>query len=130
LRSGFGEKQGEWTRVMVAGHMDEGGFMVTQIIENGMIRFQTLGGRWNQVMLAQRVQVMTKEGMVQGVIASTRRHWFTEEQRKKPMYVKQMLIDIGADDKADAEQIGVTPGDSIVPLCPFTPMANDKKILA
>ncbi|HLR54925.1 MAG TPA: M42 family metallopeptidase [Pseudogracilibacillus sp.] len=130
LGSVFGEKQGEGPRVMVAGHMDEVGFMVTQITENGMIRFQTLGGWWNQVMLAQRVQVMTKEGVVPGVIASTPPHLLTEEQRKKPMDVKQMLIDIGADDKADAEQIGVTPGDSIVPLCPFTPMANDKKILA
>src|SRR5699024_5490019 len=78
-----------------------------------------LGGWWNQVMLAQRVQVMTKEGVVPGVIASTPPHLLTEEQRKKPMDVKQMLIDIGADDKADAEQIGVTPGDSIVPLCPL-----------
>src|SRR5699024_3546038 len=39
-------------------------------------------------------------------------------------------IDIGADDKEDALQLGVKPGDSIVPICPFTPMANKKKILA
>src|SRR5690625_6326760 len=41
----FGVKNGEGPRVMVAGHMDEVGFMVTQITKNGMIRFQTLGGR-------------------------------------------------------------------------------------
>ena len=41
-----------------------------------------------------------------------------------------MLIDIGADDREDALEIGVRPGDTIVPICPFTPMANDKKILA
>src|SRR5699024_2973129 len=60
----FGIKEGKGPRVMVAGHMDEVGFMVTQITEIGMIRFQTLGGWWNQVMLAQRVQVMTKEGII------------------------------------------------------------------
>src|SRR5690625_1095730 len=43
---------------------------------------------------------------------------------------KNMLIDIGADDKEDAERIGVQPGDTAVPICPFTPMANEKKILA
>src|SRR5690625_6154184 len=46
------------------------------------------------------------------------------------MKIENMLIDIGADDKEDAEKIGVRPGDSIVPICPFTPMANEKKILA
>ena len=41
-----------------------------------------------------------------------------------------MLIDIGADDKEDAIKIGIKPGQSIVPICPFTPMANNKKIMA
>lgn len=130
LGSVFGVKKGEGPRVMVAGHMDEVGFMVTQITENGMIRFQPLGGWWNQVMLAQRVQVMTKHGAIPGVIASTPPHLLTPEQRKKPMEIKEMLIDIGADDRKNATNIGVEPGDSIVPVCPFTPMANEKKILA
>jgi endoglucanase len=126
----FGVKKGEGPRVMVAGHMDEVGFMVTQITDNGMIRFQTLGGWWNQVMLAQRVQVMTENGPVIGVISSIPPHLLTDDQRRKPMEIKNMLIDIGADDKKDAEQIGVRPGDSIVPVTPFEPMANEKKILA
>lgn len=130
LGSIFGVKHGEGPRVMVAGHMDEVGFMVTQITKNGMIRFQPLGGWWNQVMLAQRVQIMTKNGAITGVIGSIPPHLLTPEQRKKPMEINNMLIDIGADDQADALEIGVTPGDTIVPICPFTPMANEKKILA
>ncbi|SDQ41823.1 Putative aminopeptidase FrvX [Virgibacillus subterraneus] len=126
----FGVKNGEGPRVMVAGHMDEVGFMVTQITKNGMIRFQTLGGWWSQVLLAQRVQVMTENGPVTGVIGSTPPHNLTPEQRKKPMEISNMLIDIGADDQEDAERIGIKPGQPIVPICPFTPMANDKKILA
>jgi endoglucanase len=126
----FGVKNGEGPKVMVAGHMDEVGFMVTQITKNGMIRFQTLGGWWNQVLLAQRVQVMTDNGPVVGVIGSIPPHNLTPEQRKKPMEIKNMLIDIGADDQEDAEKIGIKPGQQIVPLTPFTPMANEKKILA
>ncbi|MGX4669951.1 M42 family metallopeptidase [Cerasibacillus sp. JNUCC 74] len=126
----FGVKQGTGPRVMVAGHMDEVGFMVTKITKNGMIRFQPLGGWWNQVLLAQRVQIMTDNGPVIGVIGSIPPHNLTEEQRKKPMEIKNMLIDIGADDKEDAERIGIRPGQSIVPLTPFTPMANKKKIMA
>ncbi len=126
----FGIKRGSGPRVMVAGHMDEVGFMVTQITDNGMLRFQTLGGWWNQVMLAQRVQVMTKNGPIIGVISSIPPHLLTDTQRAKPMEVKNMLIDIGADDRADVEKIGVKPGDSVVPVTPFQPMANEKKILA
>ncbi|MYL34070.1 peptidase M28 [Pontibacillus yanchengensis] len=126
----FGVKKGQGPKVMVAGHMDEVGFMVTQITKNGMIRFQPLGGWWSQVLLAQRVQVMTDHGPVIGVIGSIPPHNLTPEQRQKPMEMKNMMIDIGADDREDAKQIGIKPGQQIVPICPFTPMANEKKILA
>ncbi|MCD5323907.1 MULTISPECIES: M42 family metallopeptidase [Pontibacillus] len=126
----FGVKKGDGPKVMVAGHMDEVGFMVSQITPNGMIRFQTLGGWWSQVLLAQRVQIMTDNGPVTGVIGSIPPHNLTPEQRKKPMEIKNMMIDIGADDADDAKKIGIKPGQQIVPICPFTPMANEKKILA
>jgi len=126
----FGVKNGNGPRVMVAGHMDEVGFMVTQITDNGMIRFQTLGGWWSQVLLAQRVQIMTDNGPVIGVIGSIPPHNLTEAQRNKPMEIKNMLIDVGADDLEDIKKIGIKPGQSILPICPFTPMANPKKILA
>lgn len=110
--------------------MDEVGFMVTQITENGMIRFQTLGGWWSQVLLAQRVQIMTKNGPIVGAIGSIPPHLLSDAQRAKPMDIKNMLIDIGADSYEEALEIGVKPGQQIVPICPFTPMANEKKIMA
>ncbi|MFE4350870.1 M42 family metallopeptidase [Peribacillus butanolivorans] len=128
----FGVKRGneEGPTVLVAGHMDEVGFMVTSVTENGMLRFQTLGGWWSQVLLAQRVEIITDNGPVIGVIGSIPPHLLDESQRSKPMDIKNMLIDIGADDKEDLKRIGVKPGQQIVPICPFTPMANEKKILA
>ncbi|MGR3765404.1 M42 family metallopeptidase [Rossellomorea sp. NS-SX7] len=128
----FGVKRGQSgdPTVMVAGHMDEVGFMVTSITDNGMLRFQTLGGWWSQVLLAQRVQIITDNGPVTGVIGSIPPHLLGEEQRRKPMDIKNMLIDIGADNKENALEIGIKPGQQIVPICPFTPMANEKKILA
>ncbi|GKV54637.1 putative aminopeptidase YtoP [Sporosarcina sp. NCCP-2222] len=128
----FGLRKGpeDGPRIMVAGHMDEVGFMVTAITDNGMLRFQPLGGWWNQVLLAQRVQIITDEGPIIGVIGSIPPHLLSDEVRNKPMDIKNMLIDIGADDKEDAKRLGIRPGQQIVPVCPFTPMANDKKILA
>lgn len=130
LGSIFGVKKGNGPVVMVAGHMDEVGFMITSITDNGMLRFQPLGGWWNQVLLAQRLQIITENGPVIGVIGSIPPHLLSEEQRKKPMEIKNMLIDIGADDREDAERIGIKPGQFAVPICPFTPLANQKKILA
>ncbi|MEK4968884.1 M42 family metallopeptidase [Cytobacillus sp. FSL R7-0696] len=132
LGSIFGVKKGAKTdpTIMVAGHMDEVGFMVTAITDNGMIRFQTLGGWWSQVLLAQRVQIMTANGPVIGVIGSIPPHLLDDTAKNKPMDIKNMLIDIGADNKEDAREIGIKPGQQIVPICPFTPMANPKKILA
>lgn len=132
LGSIFGLKKGDENgpTVMVAGHMDEVGFMVSTITENGMIRFQTLGGWWSQVLLAQRVQIMTDNGPVIGVIGSIPPHLLDEAKRSKPMEISNMLIDIGADDREDAVKIGIRPGQQVVPICPFTPMANPKKILA
>ncbi|TFD98278.1 M42 family metallopeptidase [Jeotgalibacillus salarius] len=132
LGSIFGLKKGaeDGPVVMAAGHMDEVGFMVTGITDNGMIRFQTLGGWWSQVLLAQRVEVVTNDKKITGVIGSIPPHLLSEEKRAKPMEIKNMLIDVGADDKADAESMGILPGQQIVPVCPFTPMENKKKILA
>lgn len=132
LGSVFGVKEGDATgpRIMVAGHMDEVGFMVSQITDSGMIRFQPLGGWWNQVMLATRIEVIAGEKTIPGVIGSVPPHLLTEELRSKPMEIKNMLIDVGADNKEDALAMGIKPGQQIVPYSPFTVMANDKKIMA
>ncbi|MCD8500750.1 MAG: M42 family metallopeptidase [Bacillaceae bacterium] len=132
LGSIFGVKRGKDTgpKVMVAGHMDEVGFMVTSISEKGLVNIQPLGGWWSQVLLAQRMQIMTDRGPVIGVIGSIPPHLLDDSKRNKPMEIKNMFLDIGADDRDDAINIGIKPGQQIVPICPFTPMANPKKILA
>ncbi|RKD26022.1 peptidase M28 [Ammoniphilus oxalaticus] len=132
LGSVFGVKTGDASgpRIMVAGHMDEVAFMVKRINEQGFIQFQTLGGWWSQVLLAQRVEVMTDNGPLPGVIGSIPPHVLDEQARRKPMQINKMFIDIGADSKEHAEQLGVKPGQPIIPVCPFTVMADDQKLLA
>jgi endoglucanase len=117
-------------KIMVAGHMDEIGFMVTRIADDGFLKFQTLGGWWEQVMLAQRVEVHTRRGPVIGVIGSKPPHILEPEERKKSVDKKQMFIDIGAPDRAEAESWGVRPGDPVVPVGPFTLMRNAKLVMA
>lgn len=117
-------------KVMVAGHLDEVGFMVTQIDDKGFLRFQTVGGWWSQVMLAQRVTIVTRKGDVTGVIGSKPPHILSPEARKKPVEIKDMFIDIGASSREEATEWGVRPGDMIVPYFEFTVMNNEKLLLA
>ncbi len=117
-------------KIMVAGHLDEVGFMVTQIDEKGFLRFQTVGGWWNQVMLAQRVTIVTRDGDVPGVIGSKPPHILPAEARKKPFEIKDMFIDVGASDKEEALSFGIRPGDMVVPVCDFTIMKNPNYMMA
>ncbi|MFC3040068.1 M42 family metallopeptidase [Virgibacillus xinjiangensis] len=117
-------------KIMVAGHLDEIGFMVTRIDEQGFVYFQTVGGWWNQVMLAQRVTIMGEHGDVTGVIGSKPPHILSAEARKKPYQIKDMFIDIGASSREEAEEFGVKPGNSVVPYFEFTPLKNEKMLMA
>lgn len=111
--------------VMLAAHMDEIGFLVKNVTKDGFLKFVTLGGWWEQVMLGQRVIVMSPKGDIPGIIGSKPPHVLSPEDRKKMVAKKEMYIDIGAADKKDAEEnLGVTPGVPVVPFTPFTPMAN------
>ncbi|THE14711.1 M42 family peptidase [Bacillus timonensis] len=132
LGSLIAKKEGNPTgpKIMISGHLDEVGFMVTQIDEKGFLRFQTVGGWWSQVMLAQRVTVVTSIGDITGVIGSKPPHILTADARKKPVEIKDMFIDIGAANREQALEFGVKPGDQVVPYFEFTVMNNEKMLLA
>lgn len=118
-------------KIMVAGHLDEVGFMVTQITEKGFIKFQTVGGWWGQVMLAQRVQIVTSKGeTIVGVIGSKPPHILPAAQRSKTYEIKDMFIDVGAASDEEVKEWGIRPGDMIAPYFEFTVMKNDKHLLA
>lgn len=116
--------------IMVAGHLDEVGFMITKIDDKGFLRFQPVGGWWGQVMLAQRVTIVTRKGDVTGIIGSKPPHILSAEARKKPVEIKDMFIDIGASSLEEASEWGVRPGDMVVPYFEFTVMNNEKMLLA
>lgn len=132
LGSVIGRKQGtaDGPRIMIAGHLDEVGFMVSLITEEGYLRFQPLGGWWDQVLLSQRVVIKTRKGDVIGVIGSKPPHVLSPEERKKVVEKKDMFIDIGAESKEDAMAMGVRMGDPIIPVSEFTVMNNEKYLLA
>lgn len=117
-------------RVMLAGHMDEVGFMVTHITDKGFLRFQTLGGWWEHVMLAQRVVVKGRKGDVPGIIGAKPPHLLSPDDRKKMVEKKDMFIDVGASSREEVAQMGIRPGDPVVPDSPFQVMKNGRFLMA
>lgn len=118
-------------RIMLPGHMDEIGFMVSFITEQGYLKFVPLGGWYDQVLLSQRVYVRTDSGDIPGVIGSKPPHILDPEERKKVVEKKDMFIDIGASSREEAMDVfGVKVGDPIVPDSSFQLMKNEKFMMA
>lgn len=91
-----GVNTGAALRVMLAGHVDEIGLMVSHVDENGFLFFQTIGGFDPTVLVGQHVLVHGDKGPVPGVIGRKAIHLMTEEERKVPPKIEDMFIDIGA----------------------------------
>jgi len=105
IKRGTGDK-----RVMIGAHMDEIGFIVTHIDDNGFIRFHTLGGFDPKTLTAQRVIVHGKKDVI-GVMASKPIHVMTPEERNKVAKIKDYFIDTGLTGKEVKKLVKV--GDSI-----------------
>ncbi|NIA21022.1 MAG: M20/M25/M40 family metallo-hydrolase [Anaerolineaceae bacterium] len=91
-------------RVMLAGHADEIGLMVTHIDRYGFLYFQPIGGFDVSVLVGQRVLVHTAKGPVQGVVGRQPIHLMTAEQRKAVPKYEDLFIDIGARNGKDTKK--------------------------
>lgn len=120
----------EGPRIMVAGHMDEVGFMVTTITEEGYVKFTPAGGWWSQVMLAQQMVITNSDNKeIRAVIGAKAPHILTVEERAKPVAMDKMYLDLGVENKEEAEKLGIKPGDMITPYIEAIEMSNKKYLL-
>lgn len=105
-----GSKNPDGKKVMVAAHMDEIGFIVTHIDDNGFIRFHTLGGFDPKTLTAQRVVIHGKKDLI-GVMGSKPIHVMSQEERNKNPKISDYFIDLGM--KGDEVKELVRIGDPI-----------------
>ena len=118
---------GAKTTVMLEGHGDEIGFIVTYIDEQGYVYLQPLGGVLAPLTAAERIRILTKNGPVNGVLGSRPPHVMTPEEKKKaaPEDLKLMPCDIGASSKKEAEAL-VAVGDSAIVDSGYRPLAGTR----
>ncbi len=100
-------------RVMLAGHVDEIGLMVSYIDDKGYIYVRGIGGWDTQILPGQRLWIQGAEGPVLGVLGRKPIHLLEDEERKKVVKIKELWVDIGADSKEEAEK-RVSIGDPAV----------------
>jgi len=103
--------EGGSPRVMLAGHIDEIGVMVTHIDENGFLYFEGIGGWDPQVLVGQRIRLLTANGDVVGVIGKKPIHLIKQDERDKASKTTDLWIDIGIKDREAATRRGVRVGD-------------------
>ncbi|MGF1471474.1 MAG: M42 family metallopeptidase [Rubrobacteraceae bacterium] len=103
--------EGGAPKVMLAGHIDEIGLMVTHIDDQGLLHFTGVGGWDSQVLVGQRVLMQTRNGQVPGVIGKKAIHLMEPDERKKVSEVKSLWIDVGAKDGDEAKSM-VRVGDA------------------
>ncbi|HMV03702.1 MAG TPA: M42 family metallopeptidase [Chitinophagales bacterium] len=108
-------------RVMIGAHMDEIGFIVKYIDDNGFIRFHTLGGFDPKTLTAQRVIVHGKKDLL-GVMSSKPIHIMTPEERNKVAQISDYFIDLGM--PADEVKALVQVGDPITRERTLVEMGN------
>ncbi len=90
--------------ILLPGHVDEVGFVISGVNEKGFLTFNTIGGWFDQVLLGQRVKIRIKNGkIIPGVIAARPVHLMSPENRKNVVRAGQMFIDIGCSNKEEAE---------------------------
>jgi putative aminopeptidase FrvX len=105
--------------VLLPGHVDEVGFVISGITPLGFLTFNPLGGWFDQVLLGQRVKVRTAKGLLPGIIAAKPPHILPPEERAKVVTKEKMFIDIGCSNEREAKELGVRIGDPAVPDSAF-----------
>ena len=117
--------RGDSPLMAVVGHIDEIALLVSHVSDKGYLHIVQSGGWDAQVLVAQRVEVITRDGIVPGVVGRKPPHLTDAEERKKAAQLKQLHVDIGAKDGEEARSI-VAPGDQVLIAAEPFELPNDR----
>lgn len=99
-------------RIMLAGHIDEIGVMVTHIDDEGFLYIEGIGGWDPEVLVGQRIRLLTRKGDVVGVVGKKPIHLMKPDEKEKAVKIADLWVDVGARDRAQALERGLRVGDA------------------
>lgn len=103
----------------LVGHIDEIGLVVTYITDEGLLRFETIGGWDPQVLVGQRVTIQAEAGPLPGVIGRKPIHLLEEEERKQVAKIDKMFVDVGASSRDDAARLVAIGDPGVIAATPL-----------
>jgi glutamyl aminopeptidase len=132
LGSVFGIKKGNGPTIMIAGHMDEVGAMVTGITKEGFIKMIPIGGVAPEVMVSQNVQIcIGDERVIRGVVGAVPPHISRgQEHQEAKLSFDDLLLDVGADSDEHAKEMGIEIGQQITFVNNYYITEDQKKIVS
>ena len=113
-------------RVMMAGHIDEIGLQATYIDDDGYIYVDEIGGWDPQVLVAQRVRILGRDGDVPGVVGKKPIHLIKSDERSKAAKVADLWVDVGAVSRDEVKELGIRVGDPMVLDVKMVHLAGDR----
>lgn len=111
-------------KIMLAGHCDEIGFIITHISDDGFLHIAAIGGIDPGVLPGSQMKVLTEQGQIDGVIGKKPIHLIDQKDRKKITEIKDLWVDIGAKDKKDALKL-VQVGNPVAFAPNYLELKND-----
>jgi len=109
--------------LMLDAHMDEVGFMVSYIEDNGYLRFTPIGGWDPRIIPSHQLTVVTDDGTrIKGIIGTPPPHILRPADRERPFEIEELFVDIGASDAAAVRELGIRIGNQAVISYPFEPL--------
>ncbi|MEA2103267.1 MAG: M42 family metallopeptidase [Candidatus Cloacimonadota bacterium] len=117
-------------KILVVAHMDEVGFVVADITNEGLIKLQPVGG-WNpQTLLSSQLKIITNEGQEYlGTLGSTPPHFKDKSQKPQVVEIGEMFLDIGSSTLNEVIEYGISLGDSVVPDVNFINFKKSNKVM-
>ncbi len=117
-------------KIMLAGHSDEIGFVISAIEDTGYLKISNLGGWWPGNVLSHQIVIKPMFGKekILGVVACKPPHILSAEERDKLVHLDQMFVDIGCTSKKEVESLGIRVGDPAVPYSSFRTFERERFI--
>jgi putative aminopeptidase FrvX len=117
-------------KIMLDAHMDELGGMIRRITSNGFLTMQMLGGWLDQALIDQRWTIIGSKGPIRAVTGIRDIHIVPPEERTKVYPADSIFLDVGAKNEAEVRDMGIEPGDPVVPDTEFTVLNGTQNYLA
>jgi glutamyl aminopeptidase len=112
--------------LVIAGHMDETGLMVKDIMSNGGIKVIPIGGLLPEVFISQIMYVQTEDKQIPGIIGAVPPHISKDTK----MDFEDLILDVGLESKEKVLEVGIEIGQMILPKTPFMLTVDNKKVIA